>query len=355
MAAALDQSQVAHYLLSLGLVNPRAVLEEDLTVTDVSRRNAVFLATDVAPARRTSSSRPARRAPRRWRTRPPCCARSRRAGAGRAGARARALRRRTRCGSCCARRRRRATGASSRPPAALAARALGRALPPCTRARPTSRPLPPARADCGACRCPSRRTSGCASSAPARSTCCARVQASDDAVRAAAALARRPRRRPRFVHGDLRWDNCLAVAAPGRAPAHARAADRLGARRAAATGAPTSAPRSPSTCALWVELDPDRRPGRPGPARRPRAASARAPAAGDARALGRLPAARARPPAAARVTELAAVRLLQTRDRVRAGRCQRVTGARRRAAAARRQHAADARRRRAANLLGLRE
>lgn len=45
MAAQLKQSQVAHYLLSLGLVNPRAVLEEDLVVTDVSRRNSVFLAT----------------------------------------------------------------------------------------------------------------------------------------------------------------------------------------------------------------------------------------------------------------------------------------------------------------------
>jgi aminoglycoside phosphotransferase len=41
----LKQSQVAHYLLSLGLVNPRAVIEEDLTVSDVSRRNAVFLVT----------------------------------------------------------------------------------------------------------------------------------------------------------------------------------------------------------------------------------------------------------------------------------------------------------------------
>jgi aminoglycoside phosphotransferase (APT) family kinase protein len=39
----LEQSQVAHYLLSLGLVNPRAVLEEDLTVTDTSRRNSVYL------------------------------------------------------------------------------------------------------------------------------------------------------------------------------------------------------------------------------------------------------------------------------------------------------------------------
>lgn len=39
----LKQSQVPHYLVSLGLVNPLAVLEEDLIVTDVSRRNCVFL------------------------------------------------------------------------------------------------------------------------------------------------------------------------------------------------------------------------------------------------------------------------------------------------------------------------
>jgi aminoglycoside phosphotransferase len=41
----LQQSHVAHYLVSLGLVNPLAVIEEDLTVTDVSRRNAVFVVT----------------------------------------------------------------------------------------------------------------------------------------------------------------------------------------------------------------------------------------------------------------------------------------------------------------------
>lgn len=45
MTAWLEQSQVAHYLLSLGLVNPRAVIEEDLVVTDQSRRNSVFVVT----------------------------------------------------------------------------------------------------------------------------------------------------------------------------------------------------------------------------------------------------------------------------------------------------------------------
>jgi aminoglycoside phosphotransferase (APT) family kinase protein len=41
----LEQSDIAHYLLSLGLVKPRAVVEEDLTIVDASRRNCVFLAT----------------------------------------------------------------------------------------------------------------------------------------------------------------------------------------------------------------------------------------------------------------------------------------------------------------------
>lgn len=45
MTVWVEQSQVAHYLLSLGLVNPEAVLEEDLVVTDTSRRNSVFVVT----------------------------------------------------------------------------------------------------------------------------------------------------------------------------------------------------------------------------------------------------------------------------------------------------------------------
>ena len=41
----LEQSDIAHYLLSLGLVKPQAVVEGDLTVVDASRRNCVFIAT----------------------------------------------------------------------------------------------------------------------------------------------------------------------------------------------------------------------------------------------------------------------------------------------------------------------
>lgn len=41
----LEQSDIAHYLLSLGLVKPRDVVEEGLEVVDESRRNCVFIAT----------------------------------------------------------------------------------------------------------------------------------------------------------------------------------------------------------------------------------------------------------------------------------------------------------------------
>jgi aminoglycoside phosphotransferase len=40
----LGQSDIAHYLLSLGVVKPRAIVDEDLTIIDASRRNVVFLA-----------------------------------------------------------------------------------------------------------------------------------------------------------------------------------------------------------------------------------------------------------------------------------------------------------------------
>jgi aminoglycoside phosphotransferase (APT) family kinase protein len=40
-----EQSDIAHYLLSLGVVKPSAILDEGFAVVDVSRRNRVFLAT----------------------------------------------------------------------------------------------------------------------------------------------------------------------------------------------------------------------------------------------------------------------------------------------------------------------
>jgi hypothetical protein len=47
----LTQSDIAHYLLSLGVVKPRAVVEDELAVADASRRNCVFIASArVGPA-----------------------------------------------------------------------------------------------------------------------------------------------------------------------------------------------------------------------------------------------------------------------------------------------------------------
>ena len=40
----LEQSDIAHYLLSLGVVKPGAVMDDDFAVVDASRRNSVFLA-----------------------------------------------------------------------------------------------------------------------------------------------------------------------------------------------------------------------------------------------------------------------------------------------------------------------
>ena len=40
----LTQASIAHYLLSLGIVKPSAVVEDELSVLDASRRNAVFIA-----------------------------------------------------------------------------------------------------------------------------------------------------------------------------------------------------------------------------------------------------------------------------------------------------------------------
>jgi Ser/Thr protein kinase RdoA (MazF antagonist) len=44
----LEQSDIAHYLLSLGLVKPRDVVDKGLRIVDASRRNSVFLAATCA-------------------------------------------------------------------------------------------------------------------------------------------------------------------------------------------------------------------------------------------------------------------------------------------------------------------
>jgi Ser/Thr protein kinase RdoA (MazF antagonist) len=55
----LEQSEIAHYLLSLGLVKPRAVVDGELTIVDASRRNSVFVAvTRGGPAYVVKQARP---------------------------------------------------------------------------------------------------------------------------------------------------------------------------------------------------------------------------------------------------------------------------------------------------------
>jgi aminoglycoside phosphotransferase (APT) family kinase protein len=44
----LEQSDIAHYLLSLGVVKPQSVIDEDFRVVDASRRNSVFLVTSAS-------------------------------------------------------------------------------------------------------------------------------------------------------------------------------------------------------------------------------------------------------------------------------------------------------------------
>ena len=44
----LEQSDIAHYLLSLSVVKPEAIVDEDFRVVDASRRNTVFVATTSA-------------------------------------------------------------------------------------------------------------------------------------------------------------------------------------------------------------------------------------------------------------------------------------------------------------------
>src|SRR5215468_2656228 len=44
-AGLLEQSDIAHYLLSLNVVKRQAILDEDFKVVDASRRNCVYLAT----------------------------------------------------------------------------------------------------------------------------------------------------------------------------------------------------------------------------------------------------------------------------------------------------------------------
>ena len=286
-------------------------------MVDASRRNS-RLHRHVARAGPTFVVKQAgaRSAARRWRTRPPSCARWRRApelrGHG-AGGRPRGPR-----GGRLVLRTPAGAPRLERPSRRAASRAPG--------ARPRPRARRPARA-------PDRRVADAARrsdrlwglslpepphelllelSAGALDLL-ARVQASRARVRpAAASCATRPTA-DAFVHGDLRWDNCLAVAAPGARRRTRVAAGGLGARRARA-GELRRRHGAGGVPARVGRLDPDpSTPARPEPARATTRDIRSRHAAGDPRASGP-PTGRARRSRrrCARVIELTAVRLLQT-------------------------------------------
>ena len=345
----LEQSDIAHYLLSLGACQAARRRRGGPRRSSTRRAGTASSSPRRAPARRTSSSRPAPRTRRHAGARGRRAPRARRrAGAGGAGAHGRASRAARRRGSSCAR----PAGArdwsdhhgAGRFPR-IPARVLGRTLAALHRL--------PADARRAAARASTAMWGLSLPEPPHELLLDLSAGAQDLVARVQASRALCDRldelrdRRPTsaLVHGDLRWDNCLALAAPGSRAQDARAAGRLGARRPRAPRRSTSAPCWPSTCA-------------PGSARS-RSSSPPIPAGCSARArhplrrmqpaiAGLLVGVPARQPATARrsrrVIELAAVRLLQTAVE-RAQGLARAVGARRDAAAARRQHAPPSRRR----------
>lgn len=215
MAAWLEQSQVAHYLLALGLVNPRAVLEEDFTVTDVSRRNAVFVVTSshgptyvvkqagAVPGAADTLAREAAV----LRALPPL-----------AGLTVPVLAHHDRASARLVLRSPAATrewgdGRSSRGPSVLRARALGRALAAVHAARPVLQ-APPVGERLWGLSLPEPAHERLHDLSAGALDVLERVQASRE-------LCDRLRRlrdgasADGFVHGDVRWDNCLALAAHG--------------------------------------------------------------------------------------------------------------------------------------------
>ena len=339
MAASLEQSQVAHYLLSLGLVKPRAVIEEDLSSPTSRAATGVPRHVVGGPGVRRQAGG-ARERRLRSRTRPRCCGAL--AGvaavaglvpsvvAPRPGGRRLVLR--SPAGAL--------AGASPRrfPPgsARVARPGAGRAPRSAATARAAAAP---ASARLGPARCRSPRSSACVDERGGARPAGAHP-GERDALRAAA-RAPRAAREDAFVHGDLRWDNCLLVAAPGaRRRTRVLLIDwELAGRGDAGADLGVRAGRLPARCG---RLDPDRRarPSRAGsPPRRARRSSG---AARDG-ALWAATARGTRPVDAAALTELVAVRLLETAME-HAQRLRRL-GARAGAAAARREHAAEPRRR----------
>jgi aminoglycoside phosphotransferase (APT) family kinase protein len=312
LAASLEQSQVAHYLLSLGLVNPRAVVEEDLAVTDVSRRNTVFLATTAAgPTYVVKQAGPASAATLRHEAA---------VLRGLAGVPALAGRvpELTHYDDAAVRLVLRSPAgaldwsdqhATGRVPR-LPARALGRALAAVHAARPEVDDLPSGVDRLWGLSLPEPSHEQLRDLSAGALDLVARMQASRDLCDRLLRL-RYGAGEDGFVHGDLRWDNCMALAAPG---ARRRTRVLLIDWELAGRGEPAQdvGAALAEYLRLWVGSVPIVDPADPG------------------RLVGRAqhplarmqPAMRAlwdayrraspRPVALRRVTELAAVRLLQT-------------------------------------------
>jgi aminoglycoside phosphotransferase (APT) family kinase protein len=309
----LEQSGIAHYLLSLGLVKPRAVVDGDLTIVDVSRRNSVFVATTRdGPAYVVKQAGP----------------RSARTFAHEAAvlrvladveelapripkvilyepAEARLV-----LATPAAAIDWTAQHATGRFPLILP-RILGRLLATLHRIPPTHvEPLPPGVDPMWGLALPEPSHELLLDLSAGAQDLLARVQASPALCRRLDAL-RDAGGDDRLVHGDLRWDNCLAVAAPG-----SRRKTRLLLVDWELSGAGTPAFDVGTVLAeylrLWVGSIPIVEPDDPGclvtRARHPLQRMRPALQAFWASYVRACP----QPPALRRVVELAAVRLLQT-------------------------------------------
>jgi aminoglycoside phosphotransferase (APT) family kinase protein len=211
--ALLEHSQVAHYLLALGLVNPRAIIDEDLRVIDVSRRNSVFLATTSRgpsyvvkqPGPGTANTLAHEAAVLHALARMPSLAGL--------------VPELAHYDDTCVRLVLRSPGdaiAWAQQPRLqrLAARALGRALAAVHAARPEVEGSPRPHDRLWALSLPEPALDRLRVMSTAELDLLSRVQAShalcDRLVRLRDDVAEEA-----FVHGDIRWENCLAAAAPG--------------------------------------------------------------------------------------------------------------------------------------------
>jgi Ser/Thr protein kinase RdoA (MazF antagonist) len=310
VAAVLEHSQVAHYLLSLGVVNPRAVVDGDLVVTNVSRRNTVFLArTSTGPAYVVKEAGPssahtlAREAAvlRGLAGEPAIAALVPELVAHDAAAMRLVLR--SPAGGLDWGEVRRYSPAS--------ARLLGRALASIHDAQVEVDPLADGDRRLWGLTLPEPSIERLRSFSSGAVELLARVQA-DDALCGALARLGETVGNGAFAHGDVRWENCLLVAAPG---ARRRTRPLLIDWEHAGPGVPAYDVGSALAEYLrsWIEsipeITPDSDPSRfDAVARLPLARVRPATAAlwSAYRAAG------PRPPEIIRVAELAGVRLLET-------------------------------------------